>query len=70
MKYLLVGGIGRGSNIGSDGGLAEIFDVIQHGRLLHTINDLAVLPAADTAYVGGDPGIDDDVFFSGVFIWC
>jgi hypothetical protein len=32
------------------------------------VDDLAVLAAPDTSYVGGNAGVDDDVFFVGVAI--
>jgi hypothetical protein len=49
-------------------GLAKVFDVIEHLRLLHTIYDFIVLPPSNVTDVRGNSGINDDVIFDPVFV--
>lgn len=43
--------------------------MVEHLRSLYTIDDFVVLPASNTADVGRDSGVDDDVFFDTVLVW-
>ena len=42
--------------------------MVEHLRSLYAIDDFIVLPASNTANVGRDSGVDDNVFFGTVLV--
>lgn len=68
MENLLVGRISRSANIPSNRGLAEIFDMIEHRRLLDAIDNLAVLTASNTSDVGRNACINDDILVDRIIV--
>jgi hypothetical protein len=43
--------------------------VVEHLGLLHAIDDFVVLSASNTADIGGNSGVNRDVFFNIVLVW-
>ena len=69
MKYLLIGGICWGTDPVTRWCLAEVFNMVQHRRLLNTVDNFAVLSTSDTADIGRHSSIDNNVIRDGISLW-